>query len=344
MKILIGVSHPKHVYIFKNVIDCLTTRGHEIKVVAVEKEMTTYLLSKFNIPYDVIGTNQPTLMKKALNLPKWEYNTLKIAKDFKPDVYVGRALPHLAHVSALLRKPFIIFEDTEIAKLVHKITLPFATAVVTPYCYKDDLGDKQIRFNSFFELGYLHPKYFKPDHSILDELGLSKDEKFIILRLVAWGASHDSGHKGMDDSQIDEYISKFEKYGRIFISSEKKINEKFDKYKIDVRFEKLHSLLNYASLCISEGGTIATEAAILGTPSIFISSLASNLGNFIELEEKYKLVHFFSNGNIALERAVEILEDDSTKHLWQNKKKLFLENKIDLIPFMVQIIEERAHG
>lgn len=339
LKILIGVSHPKHVYIFKNVIACLINKGHEIRVVAVEKEMTTYLLRKFNIPYDVVGTNQSSLVKKAINLPKWEYNTLKIALDFKPDIYVGRALPHLAHVSALLRKPFIVFEDTEIAKLVHKITLPFANVVVTPYCYKDDLGDKQIRFNSFFELGYLHPKYFKSENSVLDELGLNKDEKFIILRIVSWGASHDMGHKGLDDNMISEFVTKLEMYGRVFISSEKKINEIFDNYKIDIEPDKLHSLLNCASLCISEGGTIAAEAAVLGTPSIYISPFGSVIGNFVELE-RAGVLHTFDNPKLALEDALDILGNENAKQTWVNKRRNMLKEKLDVNRFMVDVIEK----
>ena len=339
MRILIGVAHPKHVYLFKNLINCLINRGHVLKIIAIEKEMTTYLLKKFNIPFEVIGTNQPTLTKKILELPKWEYNTFKIAKDFNPDIYVGRALPHFAHVSFVFRKPFVIFEDTEIAKLVHKITLPFATSVVTPYCYKDDIGKKHIRFNSFYELGYLDPKYFKPDISVLDDLGLGHEEKIIILRFVAWNASHDSGQKGMDDNVISEYISKLERYGRVFISSEKKVNEKFEKYVLNIAPEKLHSLLNYSSLCISEGGTIAVEAALLGTPSIYISPFV-NMGNFIELKEKYNLLETFQDYDLALNKAISLLEDINSKNEMIKRKNILLNEKIDVNKVIISIIEQ----
>lgn len=339
MKVLIGVSHPKHVYIFKNVINCLTNKGHEVKVVAVEKEMTTYLLRDFNIPYDVVGTNQPTLIKKILNLPKWEYNTLKIAQDFKPDIYVGRALPHLAHVSALLRKPFIVFEDTEIAKLVHKITLPFATAVVTPYCYKEDLGKKQIRFNGFFELGYLHPNYFKPDPSVLDELKLNRNERIIILRFVAWNASHDIGDAGFSDkASIVETLSE---YGRILITSEIKLPSELEKYKILIPPEKMHHLMYYADLFIGESATMAAECAILGTPAIFVST--SRRGYTDELESKYDMLYSFSNPENAqkdaIKKALELLEDKSTGKKWKDKKDHLFKDTVDVTKFIAESIE-----
>jgi len=131
MRILFGVSHPKHVYIFKNVIKNLMERNHEIKIIAVDKEITAYLLKQFNLPHIIIGKNQPKLYKKLLVLPNWEYFTYKISKEFKPDIIVGRALPHLAHISKILNTPFIVFEDTEVARALHRITLPFADAIVT---------------------------------------------------------------------------------------------------------------------------------------------------------------------------------------------------------------------
>ena len=43
---------------------------------------------------------------------------------------------------------------------------------------------------------YLHPKYFKPNKNILKKLNLTNKEKYVVLRLVSWDASHDIGQKG----------------------------------------------------------------------------------------------------------------------------------------------------
>jgi predicted glycosyltransferase len=339
MKILFGVNHPKHIYIFKNVIYNLLYSGHEIRVVAVEKEITLNLLDKFKIPYDVIGKNQPTLMKKIIDLPRWEYNTLKIAQNFKPDIYVGRALPHLAHISALLNKPFLIFEDTENAKLVHKITLPFASSVITPYCYKEDLGIKHIRFDSFFELGYLHPKYFTPNDSILESLELDKYDKFIIVRFVSWKASHDVGQHGFTSEK--EIVEKLENYGKVCITSEHKLSKNLEKYRISIPAERMHDLLYYSTMYIGEGAAMASECAVLGTPSIYVNT--QTLGYLEELEKNYGLVHNFSNPanaqQNALSKAFELLEDRDIKQKWRIKKERLLNEKIDVTKFITEFIE-----
>jgi len=41
MKILIDMGHPAHVYFFKNTIWELEKRGHQVKVTARDKDVTT---------------------------------------------------------------------------------------------------------------------------------------------------------------------------------------------------------------------------------------------------------------------------------------------------------------
>jgi predicted glycosyltransferase len=337
MRILVGMAHPKHVYMFKNFIKEMEKRGHEVKILAIEKDLTEYLLKEFNLPYTLIGKNPPTIYKKVLSVPKWEYLTLNIAREFRPDIYIGRALPHFAHVSAILRKPYIIFEDTEHATTVQKVCFPFTDAIVTPSCYKEDLGKKQVCFEGYYELAYLHPNYFTSNPAVLDEIGLSKDDTYTILRFVSWSASHDVGQHGIKNKI--ELVRKLEKYGRVFITSEGKLEDDLEKYKIKVSPEKIHDLLYYASLYVGEGATMATESAILGTPSIYVSSLVGTMGNFEELEQKYGLIFNYREEDKVLQKAVELIQKPNIKEEWKKKRKELLKDKIDVTAFMVWFIE-----
>ena len=339
MKILIGLSHPKHVYMFRNLIEIIKDRGHEFKLVVVDKEITEQLLKQFQIPYEHIGRNQPNLLRKILNLPMVEYRTLKVAIKFNPDVLIGQALLNLAHTSAILNKPFVVCEDTEVARKTHRFILPFADAIVTPNCYKDDLGKKHVRFKGFFELAYLHPNNFKPDISVLDELGLEKNDKYIIIRFVSWNAHHDIGHKGMSFEIKKKVIEELEKHAKIFISSESELPIELKKYEIKLSPEKMHNLLYYAALYLGESGTMATEAGILGTPSIYISSLASNMGNFEEMEKKYGLMQSYSDPLIALNKAVELIKNNNIKEEWKLKRNKMLEDSVDVNKLLMGIIE-----
>lgn len=339
MKILVGISHPKHVYMFKNLIKIMEAKGHEFKVIMVEKEITGYLLEKFDIQYKLIGKNQPTILKKLMGLPLWEYRTLKIANKFKPDIFIGQALPHFAHISALLNKPFIVCEDTEIAKKLHRFVLPFADAIVTPNCYKDDLGEKHVRFKGFFELAYLHPNNFEPDISVLDDLGININDKYVVVRLVSWHAHHDIGYKGMSLEIKKKVIEELEKYAKIYISSESALPSEFKKYELKCSPVKMHNLLYYAALYIGDSGTMATEAGILGTPSIYISSLASAMGNFEEMETKYGLMQSYSDPLMALNKALELIKNNNSKEDYKLKRLRMLEDSVDVNELLIDIIE-----
>ena len=342
MRILVGMAHPKHVYMFKNFIEEMERRDHEVKILAIEKDITVYLLKQFNMPYTLIGKNPPQVYRKILSVPKWEYLTLKIAREFKPDIYIGQALPHFAHVSAILRKPYILFEDSEPAKAVQAVSFPFTDAIVTPSCYKDDLGKKQIRFNGYFELAYLHPNYFNPNPAVLNELGLSKNDKFIIMRFVSWVAVHDIGQKGGFDLEMKKRVVKeVERYTKVFITSESPLPEEFEKYRITIPPERIHDLLYYAQMLIGDSQTMTTEAGVLGTPAIRCNSFVgeNDMGNFIELEQKYGLIFNYNDPNKAMTKAVELIQKSDLKEVWSAKKEKLLKDKIDVTKFVTEFIE-----
>lgn len=336
MKILVGMAHPKHVYMFKNFITEMERRGHEIKILAIEKEITESLLKQFNMPYTLIGKNPPRVYKKILSVPKWEYLTLKIAREFNPDIFLGQALPHFAHVSAILNRPYIIFEDTEIATVVQKACFPFADAIVTPSSYKVDLGSKQVRFNGHYELAYLHPNYFTPDPAVLNDMGLNEDDVFIILRFISWSAIHDIGHRGLKNK--NEIVSQLNKYGHVIISSEGKLENSLEKYKLKISPEKLHDLLYYASLYVGDGGTTASEAATLGTHAILTDITAKYCGVFDVLNE-YGLLWTFDDDAGAIDKTAEVLQKCNLKEEGKAKKEKLLKDKIDVTAFMIWFVE-----
>ncbi len=258
-------------------------------------------------------------------------------KKFNPDIFIGFGSIRGPHAAFLLGKKSINFTDTEHEKEQILLYKYFVNTICTPSCYMRDLGPKQIRFNSYKELAYLHPNYFSPDPSVLDELNLRKTDRFFILRLVSWDASHDVGHHGIGNKI--ELIKELEKYGRVLISSESPLEEKLQKYRITLPPNKLHDLLSYSTLYIGEGATIATEAAVLGVPSIFISSLAGKLGYLEELEQRYGLVYSFTDQKNALDRSIALLQNNNLKNEWKQKRNKLLEEKIDMNAFMTWFAE-----
>jgi uncharacterized protein len=338
MKIIFEFGHPAHVHNFKHVIRALERDGHQIKIAASRKDVALALLDAYGLEYTIIYDNlKPGRLQKALMFIKGVINLYRLALGFGPDLFVSRLSPISGLVSRLMRKPHIGLDDTDHARFEHMLAGMTTDVILTPECFRQDLGKKQVRFNGFKELAYIHPAYFKPDSSVLETHGLSSVDKFIFLRLISWGASHDVGHHGIMDRQ--GLVHELERYGRVLISSEGPLEDPLKKYEVKVPPEQLHNILYHASLCIGEGSTTVVEAALLGTPSIYISSLAGLIGNFEILEKKYGLVFCYDNDKAMIKKAKDLLNDSGSRKELRNKLDRFYNETIDLTAFMVWFIE-----
>lgn len=338
MNILFNIGHPAQVHLFKNAIWELNRRGHQCKITAINKDVSLNLLENYGFDYEIVGKEKPTITSKAVELARVESRLYSIARSFRPDLLIGGVgNVYVAHVGKLIKKPSIVFDDTEHAKIDHLLMDPFVSSICTPSCYLGNIGPKQIRYNGYHELAYLYPNRFTPDPAALYELGLAEDDRFIIVRFVSWEASHDVGQHGIHDKV--GLVKALEQYGRVLITSEGVLPLGLQPYQIRVSPEKLHDLLYYATLYVGEGGTTASEAAILGTPSIYVSSLVGSMGNFIELEDAYGLLYSFNDASAAIIKGIEILQDSASKEKWRIRRERLLEDKIDVTDFMVWFIE-----
>ncbi|HEX6429253.1 MAG TPA: DUF354 domain-containing protein [Niastella sp.] len=337
MRILIDINHPAHVHYFRNFYEIMTSMGHHILVVSRNKEIEHSLLKLYAIPFVDRGKGKAGRFGKFLYLMYADIKLFLLARKFKPDLFLNFLHPYPSHVAALLGKTSLVFSDTEHATLHHKLTVPFATKILTPSCYRIDLGKKHIRFNSFMELCYLHPNYFHPDPSILTTLNVCEGEKFVIVRFVSWEAVHDFSHSGMTIENKRKAVLALSEHARVFISAESKLPDDLEKFRIKIPFNKMHDALYYASLLFGESATMASEAAVLGTPSIFVDN--DGRGYIDEEATRYQLVHNFTESETdqkcALQKALEIIRSDNGKEKYQVLRNALLSNCIDTTRFMV---------
>lgn len=340
MRIMLDIGHPKDVNVFQNVISELQNRGHDIKIVARAKENTKRIMKECGLSCE-FGPYYKSMTGKAFGIIRndiWLYN---IAKRFQPDIFISPGSPYSAQVSKLLGKPHLAFIDTEIAGPAIKLMLPFTDTVYTSTSFYLDLGPKQKRFNGYYELAYLHPKYFMPKKEVLAKYGLGND--YIILRLSALSSHHDIGASGFSfktEEELKEYIKMLEEYGKVIISSEVAPWKTIEDYQLKFNPSELHDILFHSKLCIGEGATMASEAAIMGVPSIYVSN--TQRGYLNELEEKYELAYTISDNKVALDKALCLLKKDGLKEEWNLKKQKMLEEKVNVVEFMVDKIENKG--
>ena len=169
MTVLIDVNHPGHVHFFKYVIWELQKNGHKVIVTASRKDITFNLLDEYGIEYIDIGTYGKTLLSKIVNLVVLDIKMFFIVLKFKPQYILGIASARGALAGWLLRKTVYIFDDTEHAREQIALYLPFTTKVLTPSVFLTNLGSKQIKYNGYHEIAYLHPNWFSPNQDVLAE-------------------------------------------------------------------------------------------------------------------------------------------------------------------------------
>lgn len=335
MKIIIDIGHPAHVHYFKFMIKNLKLNSHEFIITARNRAGVFSLLNSQNLNYFNRGKGANSLIGKFFYLVWADFYLLIKSLKFKPDIFLSFASPYCAHVSKMIGKPHIVFDDTEHAKLGHLSYQPYSEVIITPKCFYKDLGPKQIKFNGYIELFYLHKNRFIADKNIYSLLGIKENEKYIIVRFVSWNANHDVGYHGFSNSSKISIIKELSKYIKVFISSESMLPIELQPYEIHIPVEQMHNALAFASLYLGEGGTMASESSILGTPAIYVNSLP--LMGYLRDEKEIGLLYHFMDSNGVLDKALEII--NSPKEIWTKKKNELLKDKIDVTAFLIWFVE-----
>lgn len=344
MKILVDIIHPANVHYFKNFIFYMKSKGHEIIITARRKDVSHKLLDSYKLSYYSTGKGSfgKGAIGKFLYILYAEIYFFLFFLKHKPKLAISFSSTPVSHNSYLFRIPHISFDDTEHAKLNRLLYLPTTTKVFTPSCFTLDLGKKHTKIETYMELFYLHPNVFQPNKNIFEILGLQENDPYIILRFISWQAFHDIGENGISEEEKILLVKELEKYGKVFISSEGELPEDLSKHQIRIPVDKMHDVLAFSAMYFGDGGTTASEAAVLGVPSILISS--STTGYLTEEEEKYDLLYRFTGEegtfDMALKRAKEILEDVNVKQKWREKRNKMLKEKIDGTSYFIKYVEK----
>lgn len=341
MNVLIDINHPAHVHLFKHTIWELQEHGHEVTVTSREKEITTDLLDYYDTDHIALSSVGDSLFGLATEFVAKEVALFSQARVVDPDVYIG-CNPAISHVSALLGGRCIMLHDSEPTPVREYLFRPFADHILTPAGFDDDLGDKQIRYPGYHELAYLHPDRFDPDPDRLREHDVDPDEEFYVLRFIAWGAHHDAGQSGLSFEAQRELVSILEESGTVYITTEDDLPAEFEEYKLPVPPHLIHDLLYCADMYVGDSQTMATEAAVLGTPAIRSNSFAgeNDMSNFLELEEEYELLYSTPQEEAALQRVRELFREPDLNEMWNQRRQRLLREKRDVTNVIVETIEE----
>lgn len=338
MNVLIDIGHPAHVHLFKNFAWIMEKRGHTLFFTCRQKEYEMEMLRTYGFKFKSFGKKYQSRFGKILGMMEFDFKEYIAGLRFKPDLFLSHGSIYAAHASFLLQKPHISLEDTFNFEQI-RIYLPFTYEVLTGKYEHPSLGKKEIQISSYHELAYLHPRYFIPDRSILQQMGI-RDEKYIIVRFVALSATHDYGQNGISLDYKMFAVKEFSKYAKVFISSESELPAELKEYRINIPPHKMHDAMAFASLLFGESSTMAEESAMLGVPSIYINDKSTFYTK--HLERDYNILYNYSESTIdqssAIDKGLELLEQNNIFE-WEKRREKMFEKTIDINSFLVWFVE-----
>jgi len=313
MRIALSIEHPAWAYQFRHLVGELRRQGHEVLLLAIDKDNSYALLGAFGLAYTRIApTTGVGILQKGWLFFLTTWRMYRACRRFRPDVLLGRASPMLALCAFFLGLPHILFEDTEHSRFSLEFCRRFSTRIITPSSFTRNLGPKQVRCPIYKELFYLHPSVFTPDPLAVREQGLDPSRPFVLVRLVAWTASHDFGLSGLSPDDQTRFVERLATVAQVVVSCEGPTPEGLRPYAYRLPVERMHHLLAQATLYVGEGATMASEASVLGVHSVYLNPLG--LGYLSEQERRYDLVRCFGGRDRyerGLEAAMALLADPS---------------------------------
>jgi len=294
MKVLIDAVHPADVWTLGAVEDRLLAAGEQtLWLSRPGKDSVVELIEARDRPHVPASTAGTTMLSLARELLVRDWRAWRTVRAFAPDVILTRS-PAGVHAGRLTRTPVMYdTDDGHVAGLLYYVAGPFANLIASPTATEKSYGKQHRRYQGYKELFYLHPSRFTPDPSIRGELGLAPGERFHVLRLTAFTASHDVSEAGMTRAQIDRVMERLSATGTVLISSEATLPADLAERRIPTPAHRFHHVLAAADLVVGDSQTVCSEAGVIGTPSIRFNTWAGRHPYQVELEQRWGLTRAF---------------------------------------------------
>jgi predicted glycosyltransferase len=271
MRVWIDLTNSPHVLVMRPVIRALERRGVDVLVTARDFAQTLGLLERFGIAHTAIGHHRGgRLAAKGLGLLSRSGALVRWARGRRIDLALGHGSNDVTVAAALLGIPSTTAFDYEWARVQHTVNCRLARAVVVPEVIPPErlapygaTPAKLQRYAGLKEEYYLAD--FEPDRAVLAELALDETQPIAVVRtppavslyhrfenpLFAAVLERLRGTQAVVLPRTDEQRAELAGAGG-FVVPEQAIDAQ--------------SLIAFADLVISAGGTMNREAVALGTP------------------------------------------------------------------------------
>jgi predicted glycosyltransferase len=270
VRVWVDLTNSPHVLVMRPVIAQLRDRGHEVQVTARDFAQTLELCDRFGIEHTAIGHHRGAsrldkargLVARSLALTRW-------GRERGFDVALGHGSNDVTVAAAILRIPASTTFDYEWATVQHNVNCRLAKAVVVPDAipperlYRYGARGKIRAYPGLKEEYYLAD--FEPDPQVPGQLGLDPERPIAVVRTPPAVSLYHRFENDLFRQVLDRLRGEQvvvlprtpEQRAELVSAGGFVVPE----HAIDAQ-----SLVAFADLVVSAGGTMNREAVALGTP------------------------------------------------------------------------------
>jgi uncharacterized protein len=276
VRVWVDLTNSPHVLVLRPVVEALRAQGAEVEVTARDFAQTVGLAERFGLEVEVIGHHRGGrvaakavgLASRATALVGWAHRRGRSRGRF--DLALGHGSNDVTVAATVLGIPRSTMFDYEWATVQHTVNCRLAQAVVVPEAipperlHRYGADGKLQRYAGLKEEYYLAD--FAPDRAVLDELGLDAAQPLAVVRTPP----EVSLYHRFEHSLFADVLDRLRGLGQVVVlprTPEQRAElARAGGFTVPERAIDAQSLIAFADLVVSAGGTMNREAVALGTP------------------------------------------------------------------------------
>jgi predicted glycosyltransferase len=271
VRVWVDLTNSPHVLVMRPLIEAMREDGHDVAVTARDFAQTLELCERLGIEHQAIGRHRGgRLASKALGLASRSGALLRWARGRRFDVAMGHASNDVMVAAAALRIPSATAFDYEWATVQHNVNCRLANAVVVPDAIPPERLDRYGALGKLRRYPGLKEEYyladFEPDAAVLGELGLDRERPLAVVRTPPDASLYHRFESEVFPRVLDRLRDAAQ---TVVLPRTRRQRDEIAEVGgliVPERAIDAQSLIAFADLVISGGGTMNREAVALGTP------------------------------------------------------------------------------
>jgi len=270
MRVWVDLTNSPHVLVMRPLIDAMREDGHEVEVTARDFAQTLDLCERLAVDHTAVGRHRgERLASKSLGLASRSAALVRWARGRRFDVAMGHGSNDVSVAAALLRVPSSTAFDYEWAKVQHNVNCRLVRAVVVPDAIPPERLDRYGARGKVRGYPGLKEEYyladFEPDRAVLTELSLDPGQPIVVVRTPP----EVSLYHRFENPLFARVLERLRGTQAIVLprtASQREEIRALGGLTVPERAIDAQSLIAFADLVVSAGGTMNREAVALGTP------------------------------------------------------------------------------